>query len=243
MRSVEILGVRVDSLSMEECLEKVKQAVLSGASIRIVTANPELIYKAAADNKLRQLVNSADLVVADGVGVLWAARQLGHGLPERVTGIDLVLRILEEANKHGWRIFLLGSKPGVAEKAVLNQQKKYSKIVFGCHHGYFTAEQQPLLLKRIENFEPDILLVGMGAPKQEYWTAANGGLARVSIGVGGTFDVLAGLVKRAPVFVRNLKLEWLYRLLTQPSRLKRQAILPLYVARVLQAKRRQKYSE
>ena len=243
MRSVEILGVRVDSLSMEECLEKVKQAVLSGASIRIVTANPELIYKAAADNKLRQLVNSADLVVADGVGVLWAARQLGHGLPERVTGIDLVLRILEEANKHGWRIFLLGSKPGVAEKAVLNQQKKYSKIVFGCHHGYFTAEQQPLLLKRIENFAPDILLVGMGAPKQEYWTAANGGLARVSIGVGGTFDVLAGLVKRAPVFVRNLKLEWLYRLLTQPSRLKRQAILPLYVARVLQAKRRQKYSE
>jgi len=228
---------------MEECLEKVKQAVLSGASIRIVTANPELIYKAAADNKLRQLVNSADLVVADGVGVLWAARQLGHGLPERVTGIDLVLRILEEANKHGWRIFLLGSKPGVAEKAVLNQQKKYSKIVFGCHHGYFTAEQQPLLLKRIENFAPDILLVGMGAPKQEYWTAANGGLARVSIGVGGTFDVLAGLVKRAPVFVRNLKLEWLYRLLTQPSRLKRQAILPLYVARVLQAKRRQKYSE
>jgi N-acetylglucosaminyldiphosphoundecaprenol N-acetyl-beta-D-mannosaminyltransferase len=216
---------------------------LADGDIRIVTANPELIYKAASDRELQQLINSADLIVADGVGVLWAARQLGHRLPERVTGIDLALRILEEANKQGWRVFLLGSKPGVAERAVINQQKKYPNIVFGCHHGYFTAEQQPLLIERIKNFAPDILLVGLGAPKQEYWNAANTGLARVRIGVGGSLDVLAGLVKRAPLFVRNLKLEWLYRLLTQPSRLKRQAILPLYVARVLQAKRRQKHCE
>jgi len=237
MQSVEILGVRIDNLSMEECLESIVQAVLSGGSIRIVTANPELIYRAATDKGLQQVINSADLVVADGVGVLWAARQFGHRLPERVTGIDLALKILEEANKRSWRIFLLGSKPGVAERAVINQQKKYPNIVFGCHHGYFSVDQQPLLIDRIKNFEPDILLVGLGAPKQEYWNAANKGLARVSIGVGGSIDVLAGLVKRAPTFVRNLNLEWLYRLLTQPSRIKRQAILPLYVFRILQAKR------
>lgn len=230
---MEILGIQIDSISIEECIRRISAALAEGRKIRIVTANPEMIYASAGNKDLREVINSADVVLPDGVGVLWAARQLGGYLPNRITGIDLAQRILEEGNGQSWRIFFLGAKPGVAEKAAEEQKKNYPEIVFGWHHGYFTKEEEPALFREIREFRPDILLTGLGVPKQEYFNAANPGLAGVVIGVGGSFDVLSGEVKRAPDFFRKYNLEWLYRLGSQPSRLKRQAILPLYVLKIL----------
>lgn len=233
---MDILGINIDKSSIEEIIRKISTAVMEGEVLRIVTANPELIYNAQKDRELREIINSADLILPDGIGVVWAARQLGESIAERVTGIDLTMRILEEGNRRGWRIFFLGARPGVGEKAVLEQKKNYPKIAFGCHHGYFTKEEESIVLERISRFAPDILLTGLGAPKQEYFNAANPGLAKVLIGVGGSIDVLSGEVKRAPQFFVEHHLEWLYRLVTEPSRLKRQTVLPLYVIKILRRK-------
>lgn len=236
MQNVRVLGTRIDNLNLEESIQEISRALTADKEIRIVTANPELIYNGDTNKDLQEVINSADLVLPDGIGVIWAARQAGYHLKERVTGVDLTFRILEEGDKRGWRIFLLGAKPGVPEKAVVNQYKKYPGVVFGCHHGYFTEEEEPSVIERIRKFTPHILLVGLGAPRQEFWNEANKGLARVRIGVGGTIDVLSGEVKRAPKFFRKYNLEWLYRLIVNPARLRRQAILPLYVVKVLSKK-------
>jgi N-acetylglucosaminyldiphosphoundecaprenol N-acetyl-beta-D-mannosaminyltransferase len=237
---MNILGTRIDFLNLEESMSKIRQTIARKTKLWIVSANPELIYRAYRNRELRAMINSADLILPDGVGVLWAAKQLGLAEAERVTGIDLTLKILEEAHKKSWRVFFLGAKPGVAEKAIQNQSKKYPGITFACHHGYYKPKEEAKVLERIESFSPDILLVGLGAPKQELFNAAYQGQARVRIGVGGTIDVLAGQVKRAPQFFRTHSLEWLYRLITQPSRLGRQKVLPLYVLAVLKYKYGQK---
>lgn len=233
---MNILGIRIDPLGLDESMMKISENLAAGKEQRIVTANPELIYTAQKDPELQTIINTADLVLPDGIGVVWAARQFGCHLRERVTGIDLTCRILEEGNRQGWRIFLLGARPGVAEKAVSAQYRKYPGIVFCCHHGFFTKEEEPLVLERVRKFAPDILLVGLGAPRQELFNAANDGIARVRMGVGGTIDVLAGEVKRAPRFFCDHNLEWLYRLMKEPSRIRRQAVLPLYVLKVLAKK-------
>jgi N-acetylglucosaminyldiphosphoundecaprenol N-acetyl-beta-D-mannosaminyltransferase len=233
---MDILGTRIDNLSLDECLSKISEAVAAGREIRIITANPELIYKAQKDKELQEILRSADIVLPDGIGVIWAARQFGFTLQERVTGIDLTGRILQEGDKRGWRVFLLGAKPGIGEKAVLEQVRKYPGLILDTHHGYFTADEEPLILEKIKSFRPDVLLVGLGAPRQEVWNFRNPGIAKVRIGVGGTINVLAGVVRRAPLFYREHNLEWLYRLLQEPSRICRQVVLPLYVLKVWQKK-------
>ncbi|HHV64858.1 MAG TPA: WecB/TagA/CpsF family glycosyltransferase [Peptococcaceae bacterium] len=232
-----VLGIRIDLLGLAESVALITESISAGKKLRIVTANPELIYKAQKNKELQDVINTADLVLPDGIGVVWALRQLGYCLKGRVTGVDLTERLLEEGNRRGWRVFFLGAKPGVAEKAVAIQTKKYPGIVFSCQHGYYLADEESFVLERIGRFAPHLLLVGLGAPRQEYFNAAHKGIAQVHVGVGGTIDVLAGEVKRAPYFFRRIGLEWFYRLLTQPSRLGRQAVLPLFVLKVL----RQKY--
>lgn len=236
MKELSILGIRIDPFSLDESIRVICEALESGKEQRIVTANPELIISAEKDQNLREVINTADLVLPDGIGVVWAARQLGYHLQERVTGIDLAIRLLEESNRRKWRVFLLGAKPGIAEKAVTEQYKKYPGIVFACHHGYYSSDEEPMVLERIKKFDPNILMIGLGAPRQELFSAANEGLAKIRIGVGGTIDVLSGDVKRAPKIFRNNNLEWLYRLVTDPSRIRRQAVLPLYVLKVLRRK-------
>lgn len=230
---VNILGIRIDRVDQAQSSKIITKAVDTRIKLRIITANPELIYKAEKDEALRDMINSADLIVPDGVGVVWAARILGKDLIERVTGIDLATRILEAGSRNKWRIFLLGSKPGIAEKAAVEQSKEYPGIIFASHHGFFSKEEEPAVVRMIQEFSPDILLTGLGAPKQEYWNKEHDGLALVVMGVGGTIDVFAGEVKRAPRFFREFGLEWLYRLISEPSRIKRQVVLPLYLLRVI----------
>lgn len=229
----EVLGIKIDDYAMQETVMQIKEAIGKKAQTWVVTANPELIFAAGADARLKQLINRAQLVTPDGVGVVWAAKRLGHPVPERVTGIDLLEALFPVAAKKKWRVFFLGSKPGVAERAAGKVAEQYPGVVWQAQHGYFQIAEQPEILERIREFKPDLLLVGLGAPRQEFWIASHLDLATVSIGVGGSFDALAGLNKRAPQWIRDIHLEWLYRLLKQPQRLRRQMVLPKFAWRVI----------
>jgi len=230
---VDILGIKVDTYSMQETVARIRQAIESKSQIRVVTANPEIIYASERNEKLRKLINSADIVTADGIGVVWAAQRLGNPVAERVTGIDLVQALLPIAHEDKWRIFFLGGKLGVAEQAGDQVALKNREITWDAMHGYFGSEEESGVLDKIRNFKPDLLLVGLGAPRQESWIAEHPGLAVVSIGVGGSFDALAGIVVRAPKRIQELHVEWLYRLCKEPWRWKRQAVLPLFVMKIL----------
>jgi|SRR5680860_266314 len=230
---VDILGITVDTYSMPETVEQIRQAVEGQNQMRIVTANPEMIYASTRNARLNKLINSADIVTADGIGVVWAARRLGTPDLERVTGIDLVNALLPIAHAGKWRIFFLGGKPGVAEQAANQVALKNHGITWAATHGYFSSEEEPEVLGKIQHFRPDVLLVGLGAPRQEYWIAKHPGLAFVSMGVGGSFDALAGIVVRAPKRVQDLHVEWLYRLWKEPWRWKRQTVLPRFVLKIL----------
>lgn len=236
---VDILGVRIDRESMQETVIKIKKAVESHQIIQVITANPELIYATGKDARLKQLINSAQIITPDGVGVVWAAKHLGYPVAERVTGIDLVEALFPVAAEKGWRVFLLGSKPGVAEQAAQKVEEKHPGFVWQAEHGYFSREEEPALLEKIREFKPDLLLVGLGAPRQEFWIFSNLALGTVTVGVGGSFDALAGLNKRAPQWIQDLRLEWLYRLVRQPQRFKRQLVLPRFALKVIRSSKEQ----
>jgi N-acetylglucosaminyldiphosphoundecaprenol N-acetyl-beta-D-mannosaminyltransferase len=230
---VDILGITVDTYSMQKTVEQIRQAVEGQIQMHVVTANPEMIYASEQNLRLKKLINSADIVTADGIGVVWAARRLGTPGIERVTGIDLIEALFPIAHAGKWRIFFLGGEPGVAEQAAHQVVLKNHGITWDAMHGYFSSEEEPRVLDKIQHFQPDLILVGLGAPRQEYWIAEHPGLAFVSIGVGGSFDALAGIVVRAPKRIQDLHVEWLYRLCKEPWRWKRQAVLPRFVIKIL----------
>lgn len=233
---VALLGASIDALTMEETVERVAQFVKSGRPHRVVTLNPEFLCRAQFDGRLLELVNRADLVTPDGVGIVWACRVAGSPVPERVAGIDLMLRLAERAAAEGWRVFLLGAAPGVAEEAAASLRRRFPGLqVAGCHHGYFGEDEGARVAGLVRLSRADLVFVAMGAPRQERWIDKHleetG--AAAAVGVGGSFDVIAGRVKRAPGWARRLHLEWLARLLRQPSRWRRQLVLPLFVWMVI----------
>jgi len=233
---VDLLGAGIDALTMEETVERVAGFIGSGRPHRIITLNPEFLYRAQFEKRLLDLVNRADLVTPDGVGIVWACRVAGDPVPERVTGIDLMLRLVERAAREGWRVFLLGAAPGVAEEAAERLRRVYPGLrVAGVHHGYFKEDERAAVANLVREARADLLFAALGAPKQEFWIdshlTATG--AAAAVGVGGSFDVIAGRVRRAPRWVRRLHLEWLARLLREPSRWRRQLALPLFAGVVL----------
>jgi len=236
-----ILGARVDGVTAEEALEKIERYIASGEPRHVVTLNAEILYRAYREPELLRVINEAHLVTPDGVGIVWAAKRLGRPVSERVTGIDLMLALAQKAAGKGWRIFLYGAAPGIADRAAENLKKKYPGLkIAGTSHGYLEKSEEKQLIDRIKETKPDILFVALGAPKQEFWIRKNlislG--VPVCIGVGGSFDVIAGKVKRAPGWVRRAKLEWLYRLVQEPKRYKRMLALPGFVALVLREGRK-----
>ncbi len=187
----------------------------------VVTLNGSLLVQAARDPELRALINDAALVTADGIGVILAARILGVPLSERLAGIDLALALCASAASAGWGVFLLGGAPGVAEEAAAALRRLHPPLrITGTRHGFFEPEQEPGVLEQIRSALPDILLVALGAPRQERWMrrwSADLGVP-VVIGVGGSLDVLAGRVARAPRWMQRAGLEWLYRVSREPRR-------------------------
>ncbi|MGI6551825.1 MAG: WecB/TagA/CpsF family glycosyltransferase [Clostridia bacterium] len=243
---VEILGAQIDGLTMEETLQKIESFIQEGTPHQAITLNAEILYRAVHQPALMEIINQADLVTPDGAGILWAARKLGRPVPERVTGIDLLQEIARKGASAGWKLFLYGGKPGVARQAAANLQKQYPALeIAGTAHGYLTEEEMPSLIEEIREARPQILLVALGAPKQEFWIKEN--LRKtgvpVAIGVGGSFDVIAGHVKRAPVWAQKAHLEWFYRLVKEPWRYKRMMSLPKFMGLVWRESRKKSSGE
>lgn len=237
-----ILGCQVDLVSLSQALEKIKTLLANKKfPAQIITINAEILYEAARDSKLKAVINDAEMVTPDGIGVVWAARKLGFKPQGRVTGIELLEAVCQEGAKQGWKLFFFGAAPGVAQQAAMNLGKKYSGLkIVGTINGYFTPEDTANIITSIKESAPDLLLVGLGAPRQEFWIKDHKERLQVpvSIGIGGSFDVIAGLKKRAPAFMIKLNLEWLYRLISEPSRIKRQLALPKFVLLILKEKYR-----
>lgn len=232
---IDILGVGIDRVNNQEALQCIRTFIASGKPHRVITANPEIIYRAQNDEKMHNMVQTADLVTADGAGVVWASRQLGQPLQERVTGIDLVNLICAQAAKENWKIYILGSAPGVAATAAINIQNKFPGCsIVGTHHGYFDKKEEKRIIAELEQLRPDVLFVALGAPKQEYWIADHIQHLQIPVGmgIGGSMDVLSGNIRRAPKLMQKLNVEWLYRLITQPTRFKRMLVLPKFMVAV-----------
>jgi len=232
---VDILGCHIDRLDMNETLQKIEEFIQSGKPNHIITLNAEIIYKAQSDPKLKEIINNADLVTPDGSGVVWASKYLNAPVPERVTGIDLTLKLAELAPKKGWTFYFYGGAPSVAETAAKNLQNKHKGLrVVGTCHGYITEAEKQNLLEDIRKKKPDVLLVALGAPGQEFWIKDHQKTIQVPvcIGVGGSLDVIAGKVKRAPIYIQKAGLEWLYRLIKEPHRIGRMAALPKFTISV-----------
>jgi len=240
--TVNILGCKVHLLDMKSSLQRVSQLIEQSQDCQqVVTLNAEIIYQAGKQEELQRILNQASLVTADGIGTVWAARTLGYPQRERVSGIDLLLGICSLAAARGWKIYLMGAAPGVADKAARNLEQLYpGLIICGCRDGYFQADDEPGIIAHINEQSPQILFAALGAPKQEYWINKNQNELKVPVcmGVGGSFDVIAGIKRRAPQAFIKLNLEWLYRLITEPARAKRQLALPAFALKVLS----QKYS-
>jgi N-acetylglucosaminyldiphosphoundecaprenol N-acetyl-beta-D-mannosaminyltransferase len=240
-KTVNILGVNVDKVTFPEALSVAEDLLRTDGVSSIFTPNPEIVMQAKEDKELCEILNKAELCTADGIGVVYGSRILGDPVPERVAGFDLACALLEKTAKTKEGVFLFGAKPGVAEQAKTNLENKYPGIVIsGTNDGYFKDEDEDEIVEKINKSGAKLLLVCLGAPKQEKWIAKHKHNLNVNLcmGVGGTLDVLAGTVHRAPEIFIRLNLEWAYRFIKNPSRIGRFAALPRFVAEVIKTKKK-----
>lgn len=234
---IDVLGVQFDNVTMEQAVEKAAAMIEAGGAHYAVTPNAEFVQRAEKDAAFRDALNSADLVLPDGIGVVYAAKILGQPLSGRVPGCDFADALCAWMAANGKMLYLLGAKPGVAEQAAENLKKAHpGLLVCGTHDGYF-QEDGPVV-QDIRAANADVVFVCLGAPKQENWMIEHGAQTGASflIGLGGSLDVFAGTVKRAPAVWQKLGLEWLYRLMKQPSRIGRMAKLPLFLVSAVRAR-------
>ena len=237
-----ILGIKIDKLTGSECIEAINRALREKNSTKIFTPNTSIVLSTLKDKEKARLINSADLLIPDGIGLVQASRILNDPLPQRITGIDMGEKILEIANKECLSLFLLGSTKKNVSAAADKIRDKYRNIkICGIHHGFFdiNSEYNQKLIKAISSKAPDIMFVCMGYPKQELWISQNAHKIpslRLSIGLGGSFDVWSGKVRRAPVIFRKLNMEWFWRMIIQPQRLKNLSDIPCFYYCILKQK-------
>lgn len=221
---------------MDEAIDWADSMMKGDRPRSILAVNPEKVMRAQRDSKLLEQLRAADLLIPDGIGAVIAARLLGLGHAERVPGCELMPKLCERAASKGYTVFLFGASAEVGQQAVSVLRAQYPGIrIVGCQDGYVREEHMPSVITRINKLRPNLLFVALGSPRQELWMARYLPLLKVQVcqGVGGTFDVIAGRVKRAPFLFRTLHLEWFYRLLAQPSRILRQTALPLFAYHVI----------
>ncbi len=228
----EVAGVRVQALDTRQALSAIEGLLSDGQPHQVVTVNAEFVVRARRDEAFRRVLNASDLAIIDGMGVVFALRFL-HGVrTTRVGGADIIPDLARLAAEKKWPVFLLGAMPGVAEAAAKRLvELAPGLLISGTYSGSPDPSQEEEILARVRSGRTRVLLVAFGAPAQDIWIARN--LSHlgpcVAIGVGGAFDYIAGLVPRAPVWMRRAGLEWLYRLIRQPWRWRRQLALPLFV--------------
>lgn len=238
-----LFGVGIDAVTMDEALDRVDAAIIRGTRLLIGVVNAAKIVNMRRDAELRDSVRSADMILADGMAVVWASRILGAPLPERVTGIDLMMGMFERGEARGYHVYLLGATEEVSAAVAARIARDFPGVrVVGRHHGYFTPEEEPALAAAIAAARPHILLAAMTSPKKERFLARWFGSLGVPVchGVGGSFDVFAGEVRRAPRLFQRLGLEWLFRVLQEPRRLWRRYLVTnaLFVGALLRELRR-----
>jgi N-acetylglucosaminyldiphosphoundecaprenol N-acetyl-beta-D-mannosaminyltransferase len=219
---LNILGCDVDNLSMSESLDRVGQLIATGRPHQHVVINADKVVKAARDPALAEIIARCDLINADGMPVVWASRLLGTPLKERVTGVDLFFELLGRAEREGWRVYFLGAREHVVTEVVSRAQARHPGLqIAGHRNGYWTAEQEDAVVDAIAATRPHILFVAINSPRKEEFLARHQQRMQIpfAMGVGGTFDVMAGLTKRAPLWMQRSGFEWFYRFLQEPRRM------------------------
>ena len=237
MKTAKILGVDFHDVTLTTAVDAAMAQIRAHRKGYIVTPNSEIVYVAQDDTAFRDILNRATLVLPDGIGVIYAAKILGEKLSGKVAGCDFAEALVYSMSKEGMRMFLLGAKPGVADQAAANLQKKYPGLVIaGTRDGYFKDDQEAI--DAVNAVGADVLFVCLGAPKQERFMAGHMDELNVTLscGLGGSLDVFAGTVQRAPEIFIKLGLEWFYRLLKEPKRIGRMMSLPKFMLRVIHVK-------
>jgi N-acetylglucosaminyldiphosphoundecaprenol N-acetyl-beta-D-mannosaminyltransferase len=217
-----LFGIPIHAVTMEEALERIDNVITSRGRLQIGVVNAAKIVNMHRDKALQEDVLSSDLILADGMSIVWASRLLGQPLPERVAGIDLMLRMLERGNQRGYRVYCLGATDEMLRKTTERIAADYPHVMIaGRRNGYFTVEEEQAIADEIKAARPDILFVAMTSPKKEQFLARWSEYLAIPVchGVGGSFDVVAGKVQRAPARWQALGLEWLYRVKQEPGRL------------------------
>ena len=235
-KTVDILGIAVSAFTMEELLEVVAKSVASRQRLFLGVVNAAKIVNARKDARLMHSLKQTDLILADGISVVWLAKLIGTPLPQRLAGIDIMYRVLERASEQHYRVYLLGAKPDVVQRVVEITAKQYSGVVIaGCRDGYFSDGEADAVAQNIRDSKADILLVAMPSPKKENFLAKWQDIMQVPVchGVGGSFDVMAGVAKRAPRWMQNCGLEWIYRLAQEPRRMWKRYLVTNVVFTVL----------
>jgi N-acetylglucosaminyldiphosphoundecaprenol N-acetyl-beta-D-mannosaminyltransferase len=206
----------------------------------VITLDASMCVTAQEDSSLRKIIDNADLITPDSGGVLWACRRMGKTLSERVSGVEIVERLCALSGERGYKLFFFGAAPGIAEFAAENMKAKYPGCqIVGFRDGFFKLEEEPRIVDQIKAANPDVLCVALGIPKQELFISRNRDAlgVPVMIGVGGTFDVFSGSVKRAPLWMQRANLEWLYRLYKNPRKIGKVMTLPRFVWMTFRARR------
>lgn len=237
---INILGVPVDTMTMQEAVDTITTRTLNGEQTFVVTANAEIIMMCQENSNYNDIIsNKADIVLPDGAGAVWAGRHKGYKVPERVAGFDLYKNLLDQGRKQGMQSYFFGGSPTIAEIAKAKVEELYPGVeVVGTHNGYFKDDDVPGIIDEINASGADYLFIALGAPKQENWIMANKDKLKCKLfmGIGGSFDVLAGKMERAPKWMQDAGLEWAFRLYKQPSRFMRMMALPKFVLKVVFSK-------
>lgn len=239
--TITILGVPIDRITRDEA-GTITEDLIKGSnkSCKMIFApNVEFIMYAQKDKKFAEILKQSSLSTPDSVGIMIGAKLQKKAFKERIPGQSYFRKIIELSNEKGYSIYLLGGKPGIAEIAKENLEKLFPNVnIVGTHHGYFDEDEEKEVIKEINSLQPNVLFVALGAPKQEKWIYDHRNELSVDVatGQGGTYDYEAGRIKRAPVIIQKMGIEWFWRLCREPSRIKRQLVLPVYLAKVLFAK-------
>lgn len=234
--TVDILGVKFSSLGVDGSADYIMSLMEEEGFHYVFTPNSEMVMAAVKDKEFKDILNSADLLTADGIGIIYASKILGRPIAERAAGYDISLKTMEKATEQGKTLYLFGAAPGVADKAKETLESKFAGIkIVGTHDGYFDADEEKRIILDINTKKPDLLFVCLGCPKQEKWIYKNRDKldVKVAMGLGGCLDVYAGNVKRAPDIYIKLGIEWFYRLMKEPKRFFRMLALPKFMLKVI----------
>ena len=221
-KRIELFGVQIDPFSMEETLKHVNEIIENCIITQHVVVNVAKLIMMQRDKNLKEVVNSCDVINADGKGIVWGARLLGLNIPERVAGIDLMLNVIKLADKKKYKVYFLGAKYFIINKAIEQIKSQYPNLqIVGYRDGYFSESEEEKVTKGIKDSEADILFVGMSSPRKELFLKKYINYMQIPfvMGVGGSFDVIAGYIKRAPIWMQKIGSEWLYRLVSEPKRM------------------------